>query len=105
MCKTLGNVKLECSLVPRPLSFFCVGVGKERVWWISVCGFVQPRTPFLSLPQHKRKKAVWARDYFVTSCIFSSSIRLRRSVIDTSRNIATELGRLNFCVSFAESFQ
>ena len=28
------------SLVPRPLSFFCVGVGKERVWWISVCGFV-----------------------------------------------------------------
>ena len=28
------------SLVPRPLSFFCVGVRKERVWWISVCGFV-----------------------------------------------------------------
>jgi len=28
------------SLVPRPISFFCVGVGKERIWWISVCGFV-----------------------------------------------------------------
>jgi len=33
------------SLMPRPLSFFCVGVGKERVWWISVCGLVQLRAP------------------------------------------------------------
>ena len=28
------------TLVPRSLSFFCVGVGKERIWWISVCGFM-----------------------------------------------------------------
>ena len=40
-CLCTGSRKYpQCSLVPRPLSFFCVGVGKERVWWIFVCGFV-----------------------------------------------------------------
>ena len=49
----------ETSLVPRPLSFFCVGVGKERFWAFAVTqNHIRRSTrPFLSLPQHKRKRS------------------------------------------------
>ena len=30
-------VRVWCSLVPKPLSFFCVRVGKERVWYVVLC--------------------------------------------------------------------